>query len=326
MAKQINWGVLGTANIAKKITIPAMLKANNCKLYGIAGRNKEKVDEFRDTFGFEHAYYSLEEMLEDDAIEAVYIPLPNNLHKEWVIKAAKKGKSVLCEKPLSGSEEDVKEMIRVCDEEGVAFMEAFAYLHSPIIKEIKDVLDSGEIGDFSFMESTFVTPRNPDENIRMNLDTLGGSVYDLGCYNISLILTMLGEEPDEVKAMAHFTEGNIDDFATGYFGFANGKKASFTTGMCSAGRGDRFFIYGTKGIIEAPVQFNQDGKISYYIIKNDVKEEKQVVIPNNYTLEFEQLGNCIINGEQPYVSHEFSIINARTIDRVLKDMGYKTKN
>ncbi|ROR31426.1 putative dehydrogenase [Mobilisporobacter senegalensis] len=323
MMKQVNWGVLGTANIAKKVTIPAMLKANNCKLYGIAGRNKEKVDEFKETFGFEKAYYSLEEMLEDENIEAVYIPLPNNLHKEWVIKAARRGKNILCEKPLAGSEEDVKEMIRVCDEEGVIFMEAFAYLHSPVIKEIKDILDSGAIGEFSFMESTFVTPRNPDENIRMNLETLGGSVYDLGCYNISLILTMLGEEPDEVKAIAHFTEKKIDDFATAYFGFADGKKACFTTGMCSVQRGDRFFIYGTKGIIEAPVQFNQEGEISYYIVKDGVREEYTVSTPNNYTLEVEQLGRCITDGEKPYVNHDFSIINARTIDRVLKDMGYQ---
>lgn len=323
MTKQVNWGVLGTANIAKKVTIPAMLKANNCKLYGIAGRNKEKVDEFKDTFGFEKVYYSLDDMLEDDAIEAVYIPLPNSMHREWVIKAAKKGKNILCEKPLAGSEEDVKEMIRICNEEGVTFMEAFAYLHSPVIKEIKDVLSSGKIGEISFMESTFVTPRNTDQNIRMNLETLGGSVYDLGCYNISLILTMLGEEPEEVKAIAHYTDKNIDDFATGYFWYEGGKKASFTTGMCSTQRGDRFFIYGTEGIIEAPVQFNQEGEIVYYIIKNGVKEEKRVVVTNNYTLEVEQLGRCITDGEKPFVSNEFSIINARTIDRVLKDMGYK---
>lgn len=322
MEKQVNWGVLGTANIAWKVTIPAMQKANNCRLYGIAGRKKDKVDEFKDTFGFENSYYSLDEMLEDENIDAVYIPLPNHLHKEWVIKAARKGKHILCEKPLAGSWEDVKEMIHVCDEEGVAFMEAFAYLHSPFIKEIKEVIDSGAIGDVAFMESTFVTPKAADENIRMNLETLGGSVYDLGCYNISLILTVLGEEPEEVKAMAHFTDKKIDDFATGYFEFSDGKKACFTTGMCSAKRGDRFFIYGTKGILEAPVPFNQEGEITYYIIKDDIKEKHTVFAPDNYTLEVEQLGRCITDGEKPYVSHDFSAMNARTMDRVLKDMGY----
>jgi predicted dehydrogenase len=320
--RKVNWGVLGTANIALTQTIPAMLEADNCNLYGIAGRNKDKVDEFKEKFGFENVYYSLEDMLDDKEIEAVYIPLPNNLHKEWVIKAAKKGKNILCEKPLSGNAEDIKEMIRVCDEEGVIFMEAFAYLHSPVIKEIKSILDSGVIGDISLMESVFFTPTNADEDIRMNRDTLGGSVYDLGCYNISLILTMLGGEPDEVKAFAHFTDKGIDDYATAYLGFSDGKKACFSTGMCCAQRGDRFFIYGTKGVIEAPIQFNDLGTLTFYTIINDKKEEHTVIVPNNYKLEVEQLGRCITDGEQPYVSHAFSIANGRTIDKVLKEMGY----
>lgn len=320
--RKVNWGVLGTANIALKATIPAMLEAENCNLYGIAGRNKDKVDNFKEKFGFEKAFYSLEDMLDDKDVEAVYIPLPNNLHKEWVIKAAKKGKNILCEKPLSGNAEEIEEMIRVCDEEGVVFMEAFAYLHSPVIKEIKSVLDAGVIGDISLMESVFFTPVNKDENIRMNRDTLGGSVYDLGCYNISLTLTMLGEEPDEVKALAHFTDKGIDDFATAYMRFADGKKACFSTGMCSSQRADRFFIYGTKGRIEAPVQFNEPGTITFYTIINDKKEEYTVMVPNNYKLEVEQLGRCITEGEQPYVSHSFSLSNGRTIDKVLKAMGY----
>lgn len=322
MSRKVNWGVLGTANIAKKVTIPAMQIASNCNIYGIAGRNKEKVDEFKESFGFEKAYYNLDDMLEDENINAVYIPLPNNLHKEWVIKAAKKGKHILCEKPLSGNAKDIEEMIRICDEEGVIFMEAFAYLHSPVIKDIKKVLDSGAIGDVNFMESVFFTPPTPADNIRANRETLGGSLYDLGCYNTSLTLTMLGEEPMDVKAVAHYTERGIDDFTTVYMGFADGKKACFSSGMCSSQRGDRFFIYGTAGTIEAPVQFNQSGIITYYIIKDGVREEYTIETPNNYTLEIEQLGRCITEGEQPYVSHEFTLANARIIDKILKEIGY----
>ena len=89
--RKIKWGVLGTANIALKQVIPAMNMAENCELYGIAGRDREKVDRFGELFGFKKKFYSLEDMLDDPEIEAVYIPLPNNLHKEWVIKAAEKG-------------------------------------------------------------------------------------------------------------------------------------------------------------------------------------------------------------------------------------------
>ena len=123
-------------------------KAENCYLYGIAGRSKEKAEQFQEQFGFEKAFHSLESMLEDDMVEAVYIPLPNTMHKEWVIKAAKHGKHVLCEKPLAGTEADVKEMIEACEKNGVLFMEAFAYLHSPLIRSVKETIHSGAIENF----------------------------------------------------------------------------------------------------------------------------------------------------------------------------------
>ena len=176
MSRKVKWGVLTTADIAKRCTIPGMQKAENCCLYGIAGRSREKVEQYKETFGFEKAYYSMDEMLDDPEIEAVYIPLPNTLHKEWVLKAAAKGKHILCEKPLSGTEKDVKEMIEACDKAGVLFMEAFAYLHSPLITSVKETLNSGIIGDLSFMESVFITPGYTPDNIRVRRETLGGSV------------------------------------------------------------------------------------------------------------------------------------------------------
>ena len=98
--RKVRWGVLGTATIARNHTLPGMKEAYNCELYGIAGRNPEKTAAFKEEFGFQKTYHSYEELLEDEKIEAVYIPLPNQLHKEWVIRAAKKKKHILCEKPL----------------------------------------------------------------------------------------------------------------------------------------------------------------------------------------------------------------------------------
>lgn len=320
--KQINWGVLGTADIAKGCVIPAILQAGNSKLYGIAGRNKEKTDTFLKTYGFEKAYYSYEALLEDETIEAVYIPLPNTLHKEWVLKAAAKKKHILCEKPLAGSEKDVAEMIKACEDAGVYLMEAFAYLHSPVIKSIKEALDSGIIGTPKFIETTFLTAKPKQGDIRLRRDTLGGSIYDLGCYNISLILNLLGEAPNEVKAFADFTEEKIDEYTSAYLKFPSGCRASIVTGMCAAQRGDRYFIYGTDGTIEAPIPFNESGILKYYIHTNDSTREVKVAVPHNYVLEVEQLGRCITDGEQPLVSNDFSLKNARTIDKILACIGY----
>ncbi len=320
--RKVKWGILGTADIAKNYTIPALQKAESCTLYAVAGRSKEKAENFKKQFGFEKAYDSYDQLLEDSEVEAIYIPLPNHLHKEWVLKAAAKKKHILCEKPLAASEADVKEMVQACEQAGVYFMEAFAYLHSPAVKSVKAALDSGIIGKPSFIETTFLTPRPSEDNIRMRRDTLGGAIYDLGCYNISLILTMLEEEPSEVKALAKFTDNHIDEFTAAYLEFPSGCRASVISGMCSAQRSDRYFIHGSEGTIEAPIPFNADGTVSYSVHKNGSKQEFTVEVPNNYLLEAEQLANCILNGDKPYVSHAFSLKNARTIDRVLKSIGY----
>ena len=213
-------------------------------------------------------------------------------------------------------------MISACNAAGVHLMEAFAYLHSPVIKAIKDTLDSGVIGKPEFIETTFLTPGYTPDNIRVRRETLGGGVYDLGCYNISLILTMIDQEPEMVKAFARFTDEKIDDFAAAYLEFASGCRASVVTGMCSPQRSDRFFIHGSKGTIDAPVPFNACGSLSYSIVQGDKTTTYMVDTPNNYLLEIEQMGRCITDGEKPYVSNEFSLRNARVIDRVLAEIGY----
>ena len=109
----IRWGVLGTANIARGCTIPGMKIAKNCELYAVAGRNKDKAEMYQREFGFTKAYVGYDALLEDPMVRAVYIPLPNHLHKEWVIKALHAGKHVLCEKPLGLNAEDVKKRYKI---------------------------------------------------------------------------------------------------------------------------------------------------------------------------------------------------------------------
>ncbi|MGE4485189.1 MAG: Gfo/Idh/MocA family protein [Oscillospiraceae bacterium] len=321
MSDKIKWGVIGTANIARTCTIPAMLKAKNCELYGIASRTLAKAEEFRGIFGFKKAYGSYEALLDDPEIQAVYIPLPNHMHKEWVIKAAKKKKNILCEKPLSGTPADVQEMIDACDREGVIFMEAFAYLHSPAIKSIRQKIAEGAIGEVTVIETTFITPGYTDD-IRIKRETLGGAVYDLGCYNISMILGILGEEPMEVGASAHFNGEHIDDFTTAYLSFPSGVKASVFCAMCSGRRGDRVVVYGTKGTLFSDIRFNQEGTLTYRIVRDDSVETVTVDTPDNYTLEIEQLGRCITDGEKPFVTHQMSMTFARTIEKVLRACNY----
>jgi len=325
MAK-IKWGVLGTASIAKGCTIPGMKLADNCELYAVAGRSLSKAESFKEEFGFEKAYGSYEELLADENIQAVYIPLPNDLHYEWCMKAMEAGKNVLCEKPLAPTKKVAEELFAKAKEKGVVLMEAFAYLHSPYVDALKAELDSGVIGDIKYIESAFMVQSCEPDNIRMFKSKFGGSVYDLGCYSTSLMVWLLGNEAESATGVAEFTDDGVDIFATAYLKFPGDIRASINCGMIFGterpSRMDRLYIHGTKGCIKSPVEFNQSGELSYTVNVDGKEVVKTVNAKQNYSLEVMQLGRCITDGEKPRVSPEFSIKNAATVDDVLNAIGY----
>ena len=325
--RKVNWGVIGTAGIAKGQTIPGMRLAENCNLYAIAGRNMEKAKAYQEEFGFEKAYGSYEELLEDADVEAVYIPLPNTLHYEWTKKALQAKKHVLCEKPLVPTAREAEELFAIADENGVHLMEAFAYLHSPWIMAIKEEIDNGTIGRILYMESQFLTSDYDLGNIRMRREVNGGCMYDLGCYTATMIGWMLGRQPDEIQASGVFSPGGVDVLTNALFSYKDGTKAMMNCGMIlKTGadlRVDQLRIEGTDGSIRSTGEFNGCGDMTYTVIKDGKAEEKTVrAVPQNYSLEVAQLGRCITDGEKPHVTREFTIATLKTIETVLAKIGY----
>ena len=321
----VKWGVLGTANIAQGCTIPGMKKAINCELYAIAGRSAEKAESFKERFGFEKAYAGYDKLIEDPEVQAVYIPLPNHLHKEWVIKALKAGKHVLCEKPLALNAEDAREMFETAKENNVILMEAYAYLHSPYVASLKSDIKSGTIGDIDFIETAFYT-QGYVEDIRIHKDMGGGAIYDLGCYCTTMILSLVDSDIEYVTADAEFNNDGADVFASVLMKFRNGVRAAFNVGMIfepgNDGRLDRLYVHGTKGNIISDVEYNQEGKLSYTVHSGMNEYHPSVNVPDNYMLEVEQFGRCIETGEEPHISPGFSVRNAGVLDMVLSKMGY----
>lgn len=321
----IKWGVIGTANIARGCTIPGMQLTNNCELYAIAGRDKEKAEAFMAKFGFQKAYGSYEELLADPEVQAVYIPLPNHLHREWVIKALKAGKHVLCEKPIALNEEQGKEMFNTAAENGVYLMEAFAYQHSPYIESLKKDVFSGIIGDVDYVETAFLT-QGYEDDIRIYKEMGGGAMYDLGCYCTSMILSLIDSQPESVKAVAEYNEHGADIATSAIIRFANGARASFNVGMIlgkeKPARMDRLYIHGTNGHIISDVEYNQQGDVSYKIFTQGKIVERKVAIPQNYYLEIRQMCNCVAGEDVPLISPDFSIDNLKLMDMVLKEIGY----
>ncbi len=319
---KLKYGLLGTASIAERATLAGMAASNDSEFYAVAGRNKEKVDRFVKDYGIQKGYYSYEELLDNKDIEAVYIPLPNSMHCEWAIKAMKKGKHVLCEKPLACTEKEALEMFSVAKECGVKLMEAFAYVHSEYILSIKALIDSGKLGKPNMIQSSFFTRSYTLSNIRMRRDLFGGAMYDLGCYPTSLIMTIFGiEEPIDVKATAHFKDG-IDDINVAYLYYKDNKKAVISCGLCSPYKYSNLTIGCEKGTIESSELYNVDGKATYTVTTESGTEVIEVDTSNNYALEIDRFTAHIRTGQELIVTEEFSLANARVLDRILDSCGY----
>lgn len=321
----VKWGVMGTAAVADWGVIPGMKLAAGCELYAIAGRDEKKVQAYKDKFGFAKGYVGYDTLLADKEVQAVYIPLPNGLHYEWVLKALKAGKHVLCEKPLALNAEEAEDMFRTAKENGVILAEAYAYLHSPYVKALKEDVASGIIGEVEYIETAFLT-QGYKEDIRLYKELGGGAMYDLGCYCTTMILSLVNSEPVYVKADAEMSDKGVDLFTAGIMRFENGVRASFNVGMMfragSNSRFDRLYIHGTKGCIRSEVEYNQEGELTYRILGEEIQTERTVTAKHNYCLEIEQM-NRAINGEEPqYITPEFSVRNAKVMDAVLREIEY----
>ena len=314
MCDKIKWGILGYARIARLFTIPAIVNAKNAEFYAIASRDEKKLQECEENFGVQKTYSSYDELLDDPEIQAVYIPLPNSLHKEWVIKAANKGKHILCEKPIALNAQEAMEMKTASEENGVLLMEGFMYRYTHRTKKVLELLDSGIIGDVKYINSTFRFSLDRENTIKMKAELGGGSIYDVGCYPLDFINMILKREPTEVAAKYLYKDG-VDVMFTGILKYDNNVIAVLNSGFDAY---DRMYteIIGTKGIIEVPDTFlDISGAITLHT-KEGVME-----IPvekcERYRLEIEDFSDAILNKRQPLISMEESISNMKIMDRLL---------
>src|SRR5262245_32249373 len=161
----LRWGIMSPANIGTAKVIPAIQAAARCEVTAIASRSADRAREAAGALGIPTAHGSYEDLLADDSIDAVYIPLPNHLHAEWTIAAARAGKHVLCEKPLALTTDEALQMVEVCEAEGVQLMEAFMYRLHPSWVAVRDLVESGRIGTLKAVDVWFSYFNDDPENI-----------------------------------------------------------------------------------------------------------------------------------------------------------------
>ncbi|HEU4871204.1 MAG TPA: Gfo/Idh/MocA family oxidoreductase [Pyrinomonadaceae bacterium] len=320
MADKVRWGVLGTANIALTKVIPAMQRSEWCEIAAIASRDFAKADESAERLKIPKAYGSYEELLADDSIEAVYIPLPNHLHVPWTIKTAEAGKHTLCEKPIALNAAEARTLIDVRDRTGVHIQEAFMVRTHPQWLETRRLIHSGKIGSLRSITG-FFSYFNPDPaNIRNQLELGGGALMDIGCYPITISRFIYETEPRRVLGLIERdAENGTDTLTTAVLDFPNGH-STFTCSTRLAPY-QRMIFHGTEGRIEVIIPFNAPHDHPTQILLND--ETIEFPICDQYEIQGTLFSRAIRENREQEIPLEDAINNMNVMDAVFRSA---TKN
>jgi predicted dehydrogenase len=319
----VRWGVLSTADIARKKVIPGMRRAGLTRIQAIASRDAGTARHVADELGIPHAHGSYEALLADPDVDAVYIPLPNHLHAEWTIAAVRAGKHVLCEKPIAMTVGEAERMADAADTAGVLLMEAFMYRLHPSWVAVRELVEGGRVGRLTSVQSWFSYYNDDPANIRNIREIGGGALYDIGCYNVNLSRLLFGGEPIDVQAaIERDPVSGVDTLTTAILRF-DGGLATFT---CSTRSEDdqRVHIYGTDGRIEVAIPFNipPDRPSTITIAHGGeppVAPDTEVFTfetADPYAVEVEAFSRAILEGGRSPVPMSDAIANLRVIERI----------
>ncbi len=321
-AKRVRWGVLGVAKIATEKVIPGMQRCKHARITAIASRNIDAAERAAHALGIPRAFGSYEALINDEQIDAVYIPLPNHLHLAWAVRAARAGKHVLCEKPIALKARDVEKLIGVRDETGVAIQEAFMYRGQPQWRRAMSLIGEGRIGTLRAVVGVFSYFNADPSNIRNIKAWGGGGVYDIGCYLINSARWAFGTEPSRVSgAIERDPVSGVDTLGSMLLEFPNGH----ATAVCSTQLSpcQRVTFLGTDARLEIEIPFNlapdqrgrmriDDGKA----LDGSSGEWIEARAANQYTIQGDELSAAILGGKPAPYALEDSLANMRVIDAV----------
>src|SRR4051812_36868036 len=249
-SRKLRWGILGCARITRRGLIPGLRASSTGTLQALGSRDVALARAWADEFQVPRAHGSYREVIDDPEVEAVYIPLPNELHKTWVLAAADAGKHVLCEKPLALDAAEARAMVEHCRARGVVLMEAFMWRHQPRTKALRPLVDEGTIGTLRLVRSSFSFSIDPGD-WRLDQARGGGALWDIGCYGVSTARLFAGSEPESIRARARFGPSGVDMSLTACLQFPNGVLGLVD---CSFEQLFRcvYELVGSRGVIEVP--------------------------------------------------------------------------
>ena len=323
MNKKIRWGVLSTASIGVRKVLPAMQKGEYSSVVAIASRNLGKAKDTAAKLGIPTAYGSYEELIADRHVDAIYNPLPNQLHVPWTIKAAEAGKHVLCEKPISLTAAEAESLLRVRERTSVKIGEAFMIRSHPQWLRTKALIDEGRIGELRCVMGCFSYFNVDPANIRNHVESGGGALYDIGCYCIQASRYAFGAEPIRVVGCIDRDPKMRTDRLTSAILEFQGGQAIFTCGTQLVPY-QRVQFLGTRGRIEIEIPFNApiDRSTRIVVDEGDLfgadRVTEEFPICDQYTLQGDQFSKAILEDTEVPVPLEEAIRNMKVIEAIFR--------
>lgn len=320
MEIKIRWGILSTAWIATEFVIPAMLKSNYCEIEGIASRTEKKAKNTAKRFNISKYYASYQGLLDDETIDAVYIPLPNHIHVEWAIKALKAGKHVLLEKPIAMSSVEAKKLFDESKKHPkLKIMEAFMYKHHPQWIKAKKMIKKGEIGKLKAIQSSFSFFDDNPNSIVNKKELGGGSLMDIGCYPISISRYLFNAEPKSVSATIEYdSKSKVDILSSGILEFEKGTCTFFSAIQLMENQYVK--VFGTEGYIEFNIPFNPPANepAKIWLVKEDLKKEIEFEICDQYTLQADVFSLSILENHKVKTGLDDAVNNMIIIEKLME--------
>ena len=323
--KTIRYAVVGLGYISQSAVLPAFKNArSNSQLAALVSGDAKKLKLLARRYGVAHVYDydSYDELLASGEIDAVYIALPNSMHREYTVRAANAGIHVLCEKPLADTPEDCEEMIEACARNRVKLMTAYRLHFERANLEMADIAHSGKLGELRYFSSNFSQQIAPG-NVRLKAGLGGGPVQDMGIYCINAVRNLFAAEPLEVIASAvsprdaRFRE--VPETVTAMMRFPKDRIASFT---CSFGSADRsqFELVGTKGSITADPAYEIAEGLAYTLRIGKRTRDKQFQKSDQFAPELLYFSDCVLKGRDPEPDGMEGLADVRVIHALMQSL------
>ncbi|MCK5812460.1 MAG: Gfo/Idh/MocA family oxidoreductase [Clostridiales bacterium] len=311
-------GVLGVSgHFLKRIVLP-LSHSKHVKITAIASRNIEKAKSTASRYFIEKYYGSYEELLDDPNIDAIFIPLPNHMHLEWIKKCINAKKHVLCEKPLTMNYEEIIELRSFMKGKEHQLMEAFMYRFHPKWIEAKKLIDNHYIGDIISIHTIFSYNNHDASNIRNIKEYGGGALMDIGCYAINTARFIIGKSPIRVSSLITTHKVFKTDIITSAILDFGDSRALFTVSTTSFPK-QEVKVFGTEGTLTITIPFNDISEIEGKLLfeNNESKETIKFPKANHYLIMFDEFAKAIKQNTKMPISLEDSAINMKVIDAII---------